>query len=281
MRMKGYLRRVITLGLLLILGLSFTASGVSHTVLADEVQEAKLNVNSQAIVKGKTFSLYVYNLGEEQTALFRSSAPAIASVDENGLITANAVGTTTVTVTIKESDKTITELVCEVTVGPPAISVQFSRLELSMTVGQKLTLERIVQPLNTVESPRFSSYDLSIATVSAGGRVTAKTEGSTYIFAQIGNGRFAVCKVYIYPEGTILEEEGDATGTDDATDTLESTPDVNALFEGDDAGEAEEEIEVKDPLLKNTGVDFEAFLKKLNAAGNTANDTEAGVETTN
>lgn len=280
MRMKGYLRRVITLGLLLILGLSFTAAGVSHTVLADEVQEAKLNVNSQAIVKGKTFSLYVYNLGEEQTALFRSSAPAVASVDENGLITANAVGTTTVTATIKESDKTITELVCEVTVGPPAISVQFSRLELAMTVGQKLTLERIVQPLNTVENPGFSSYDLSIATVSAGGRVTAKAEGSTYIFAQIGNGRFAVCKVYIYPEGTILEEE-DTTGTDDATDTLENAPDIAALSEEDEAGEAEEEMEVKDPLLKNTGVDFEAFLKKLNAAGNTANGTEAGAETTN
>lgn len=284
-RMKGYLKGAITLGFILFLGIVLLSP--ARVAKADETQEVKLNVNSQTIVKGKTFSLYVYNLGEAQTVVFRSSLPAVASVDADGLITANTVGTATITVTVVEAEKTVSELTCDVTVGPPAISVQFSRLELSMIVGQKLTLERIIQPLNTVENAKFSSYDRTIATVSAGGRVTAKAEGSTYIFAQICNGRFAVCKVYIYPEGTNLDELEilDAPAEDILPDelpleaTVDEASEAEPTEESDDFEEAATEI-VKDPLLRNTGLDFEAFLKRLNAAGNTADSTENGADVT-
>lgn len=268
MRLKNCFKGLFIFGLILFLGVSLPCNSML-TAYADETQDIKLNVNSQTIVKGKTLSLYVYNLNEGQEVTFVSTDPSIASVDEDGIVTGNLVGTATILVTVTEEENTVVILPCEIKVGPPAISVQFSRLELSMVVGQKLTLERIVLPLNAVESAKFSSYDRNIATVSAGGRVTAKAEGSTYIFAQIDNGRFAVCKVYIYPEGTILETE----------EVLEEVSEEAEITSEDAAGE---EGEVSDPFLKaNTEMDFDTFIRKLNAAGKSAESAESATDDAN
>ena len=267
MRLKSYFKGLFIFGLILFLGVSLPCNNML-TAYADETQDIKLNVNSQTIVKGKSLSLYVYNLNEGQTVTFVSSDPAIASVSESGVVTGNLVGTATILVTVTEGENTVDILSCDVKVGPPAISVQFSRLELSMIVGQKSTLERIVLPLNTAETAKFSTHNRAVATVSAGGRVTAKAEGSTYIFAQLDNGRFAVCKVYVYPEGTVLEAE-EATEEVAAEALSETTPEETLE-------EATENI--SDPFLKsNTDKeqDFDTFIKKLNAAGKSAESAES------
>ena len=205
-RYLKYFKSFFIFGLILFLGFSLPDTTV--VARADETQEVKLNVNTHTMVKGKTFSLYVYNLSEGQTVSYVSSSPAVASVSAGGTITANQVGNATVIATVTEEGDTIAVLSCAITVGPPAVVVRFSRSELSMTVGQKITLERLVLPLNTAESVKFSSHDKSIATVSAGGRVTAKSEGSTYIFAQIDNGWVATCKINVsaaIPEEPVAE----------------------------------------------------------------------------
>lgn len=273
MRLKSLFKCIFIFGLVLFLGVS-VPYGNMLTAYADETQDIKLNVNSQTIVKGKSFSLYVYNLNEGQTVSFVSSDPAIVSVNEYGIVTGNLVGTATILVTVTEGENTVDILSCDIKVGPPAINVQFSRLELNMVVGQKATLERIVLPLNAVETPKFSTYDRTIATVSAGGRISAKTEGSTYIFAQLDNGRFAVCKVYIFPEGTILESEEVAENVIiDEINPLETVP----------AEEVTEETEeVTDPFLQpNAGMDFETFIKNLNAANKSAESAESATGNAN
>ena len=58
----------------------------------------------------------------------------------------------------------------------------------------------ILKPNNTVEEAKFSSNDTSIATVSVGGRITAKSAGVTYVFASIDNGKYDVCKVTVTEE---------------------------------------------------------------------------------
>ena len=271
MRLKNYFKNLFIFGLVLFLGLSLPCNNML-TAYADETQDIKLNVNFQTIVKGKSFSLYVYNLNEGQKVSFLSTDPEIASVSEEGIVTGNLVGNATILVTVTEGENTLALLSCAIKVGPPAISVQFSRLELAMTVGQKLTLERIVLPLNTVEAAKFSSYDRNIATVSAGGRVTAKAEGSTYIFAQLDNGRFAVCKVYIYPEEVILESE-ETEEAISVPETVSEEPSTRALAE-----EPVEptEPEILDPFLKHTDeMDFETFIKNLNAAGRSDESAES------
>ena len=277
MRLKTYLKSLFIFGLVLFLGISLPCNNML-TAYADETQDIKLNVKSQTIVKGKSFSLYVYNLNEGQTVTFVSSDPEIASVDEDGIVTGNMVGKATVLVTVTEEENTVALLSCAIKVGPPAISVQFSRLELAMTVGQKLTLERIVLPLNTVETAKFSSYDRSIATVSAGGRVTAKAEGSTYIFAQLDNGRFAVCKVYVASEEVeeeIPETEEQVTEVTENVIPAEETSEETVLEEVFEE-EEEAEPEISDPFLEHTDeMDFETFIKNLNAAGKSDESAES------
>ena len=308
MRLKKRLKGLLIFGLVLFLGV-VCPMGNLQTAYADETQDIKLNVTSQTIVKGKTLSLYVYNLIEGQQVTFVSSDPAIASVDEFGIVTGNNVGTATIVVTVTEEENTINILSCDIKVGPPAISVQFSRLELAMTVGQKITLERIVLPLNTVETAKFSSYDRAIATVSAGGRVTAKAEGSTYIFAQLDNGRFAVCKINVLPEQIAEEipvisetpvtevtpaptEEAPADVTPVATETpapeepvATETPAEEASIEAPVAEISEEPVaapEISDPFLTQTeGMDFETFIKNLNAANKSAESAESATGNAN
>ena len=287
MRLKSLIKGLFVFGLVLFLGVICPLGNV-HTAFADETQEIKLNVNSQTIVKGKSFSLYVYNLIEGQEVTFVSSEPEVASVDEFGNVTGNMVGNATILVTVSEGEDVVAFLSCDIKVGPPAISVQFSRLELTLTVGEKITLERIILPLNTVETAKFSSYDRTVATVSAGGRVTAKAEGSTYIFAQLDNGRFAVCKVYVQSE--IAEEETEEVLADQITVVLpEHVNEITVELPTGDApvavapAEASEEVpedtaeqEISDPLLLNAEeMDFETFLKNLNAADKSAEDAES------
>ncbi len=314
MRLKNCLKGLFIFGLILFLGVSFPLANTSNvlTAYADEAQDIKLNVNSQTIVKGKSFSIYVYNLIEGQEVSFVSSDPAIASVDEFGIVTGNLIGTATILVTVTEGENTIDILSCDIKVGPPAISVRFSRLELAMKVGQKLTLERIILPLNAVETAKFSTYNRAIATVSAGGRVTARAEGSTYIFAQLDNGRFAVCKVNIYPkdipddifealvketlktviipmEAPIADVPTDETLTDEfsgeelfAEDPLtdELTDEESFMEEGFLEEQALEEI--SDPfLIPNDEMDFETFIKKLNAALKSSESAESELDNAN
>ncbi len=304
MRLKNRFKGLFIFGLILFLGISLPCNNML-TAYADETQDIKLNVNSQTIVKGKSLSLYVYNLIEGQEVTFVSSDPAIASVDEYGIVTGNLVGTSTILVTVTEGENTVAILSCDIKVGPPAISVQFSRLELSMIVGQKLTLERFVLPLNTVEAPKFSSYNRDIATVSAGGRVTAKAEGSTYIFAQLDNGRFAVCKISVSPE--VVIEEPPVVSVEQPMDVtpiptyvpVEEVPATEIPTEPISAEVPSEitqteEISVEptatpvpeqedtDPFLSHPEeMDFETFIKNLNATGKSAENAESTPDAAN
>jgi hypothetical protein len=319
MRLRKILNGLLIFSLILFLGM-FLPCGNMLTAYAGNGQDIKLNVNSQTIVKGKNFSIYVYNLSEDQEVTFVSSDPAIASVDEYGVVTGNLIGTATILVTITEGEDTVDILSCDIKVGPPAISVQFSRLELAMKVGQKLTLERIILPLNTAETAKFSSYNRAIATVSAGGRVTAKTEGFTYIFAQLDNGRFAVCKVNIYPKDTpddvfealvqrtlktvvipaedvtdtLTEEIPDTEGTEiSEPETSEVTTEETAFIEPledivseeimpEESEEETTEQEISDPfLLHSEDMDFETFIKELNAALKASENAESSNDDAN
>ncbi len=199
---------LITLGLILFITLllPLTSYNVVTAQAASIDKETKdsyrLNLKSVTLVKGKSFNLKVYNLGTNSKVSFKSDDAEVASVSDDGTITANKVGATIVTVTIKDgSDKT--PLTCDVTVGPAAISVKWTQERAYVGTGNEDILKVIIKPDNTTEVARFSSYDSSIAAVSSGGRITAKKVGMTYLFAEIdatnldGTRKFAICTVFV------------------------------------------------------------------------------------
>ncbi len=175
-----------------------------------EQSDIKLNVKKVSIIKERTYALKVYNITDNHKVTFKSSSDSIAKVDGDGVITGVDFGDATITVTVKDGFRTVTTLECEVTVGPPALSVKLTKSEITLTVGRNTTLTVILKPNNTVEEAKFSSNDTSIATVSVGGRITAKSAGVTYIFASIDNGKYDMCKV------TVTEEEASEQTSQDS-----------------------------------------------------------------
>lgn len=208
MMKKKLCKCLITLGLLLFITLllPFTSYNVVTAQAASIDKEIKdsyrLNLKSVALVKGKSFTLKVYNLGANSKVTYKSDDAEVASVSEDGTISANKVGATVVTVTIKDGiDKT--PLTCDVTVGPAAISVKWTKERVFVGLNNDDMLKVIMKPDNTTEVAKYSSYDSSIVAVSAGGRISAKKIGMTYLFAEIdaanldGTRKFAVCTVFV------------------------------------------------------------------------------------
>lgn len=184
----------------------FAAAFLFRPVAANAATpEVKLNVTSKLLVKDKSYSLKIYNLQEGETVSFKSSDDAIASVDSDGLVTAKAIGSAVITATVSNSEKAVAELQCDITVGPPAISVKFTRSVYYILEGNKITLTTILQPLNTAESIKFSSSNPSVATISAGGRVTARSLGMTFVFAALDNGKYTFSVVVVVDEETYLK----------------------------------------------------------------------------
>ena len=172
--------------------------------------EPRLNLSAITIVNGKSFTLRVYNLDKDIKVSFKSADSDIASVSEDGILTANKSGSTTITATLgKGLNPTL--LTCDITVGPPAFSVKLTRSRTILEVDQIVQLEALIKPINTVESVKFLSDDKTIATVSPGGRVTAKKLGSTIVSAKIdalnqdGEQKSSRCSVIVAkPEDIIL-----------------------------------------------------------------------------
>jgi uncharacterized protein YjdB len=167
----------------------------------DSQSDIKLNVKNLALVKDTSYELKVYNISDDHKVTYKTSNSDIAEVNDKGNITALGFGDATITVTVKDGFKTIASLECQVKVGPPAFSIVLTRSEITLAVGRKTNLTAILKPNNTVEEAKFSSNDPSIASVSIGGKVTAKSTGVTYVFASLGNGKFDLCKITVVEKG--------------------------------------------------------------------------------
>ena len=114
----------------------------------------------------------------------------------NGTITAVAVGTTTITVTTEDGNKTAT---CAVTVDPVAVTgVTLNKSAATLTVGDTETLTATVAPSNaTNKNITWSSSNTAVATVS-NGTITARTAGTATITVTTADGnKTAACAVTV------------------------------------------------------------------------------------
>lgn len=182
------------------------------TTVKEVLQDIKLNVNSRELVKGKSFLLKVYNTTENQTVSYKTSDANYVSVTDDGWVKGIDIGKATITVTVKEGNKTITSLECGVTVGVPALSVRITKSDLLLVVGQSTTLKVLVAPYNTVEEVRFSSSDYDIVDITPGGRIKASNEGTTYVYAIVDND-FSKCKVIVISEDKYQDFLNSTTGS--------------------------------------------------------------------
>ncbi len=126
-----------------------------------------------------------------------SSNSTVASVDQNGKVTANEAGNATITVETEDGGFTAN---CEVTVTAVyhVTGVALNKTQLSLNVGASETLTPTVSPSNaTDKSVTWSSSNSSVASVS-NGTVTAVAAGSATITVKTNDGnKTATCTVTV------------------------------------------------------------------------------------
>ncbi len=143
-----------------------------------------------------TLSATVYpNDADDKTVTWSSSSTSIATVDNNGIVTAVREGSATITA--RAGNKTAT---CNVSVQKkviPVTSVTLNKTTLSLVKNQSETLIATVLPENATDKiVNWSSSDATIASVDANGKVTALKGGQAVITAKAGE-KSANCAVNV------------------------------------------------------------------------------------
>lgn len=124
-----------------------------------------------------------------------SSNPEVATVDPEGLVTAQKPGTATVTALATNGQA----LRCAVTVNSDVGKVTLNKRDLLLrTVGSKEALTASVAVEDGVNVPiTWVSSNPGVATVDASGVVTAVADGEAKITALSPDGRFDSCSVFV------------------------------------------------------------------------------------
>ena len=181
--------------------LSATCKVTVDPVLATSIS---LNHTSASIKSGAilqlTCTLKPDNV-TSKTVKWSSSDTGIATVDNNGVVTAVKVGTATITATT--TDGSNLSATCKVTVNPVlATSISLSQASASIKMGGTLQLTYTLKPDNvTSKAVKWSSSNTGIATVDNNGMVTAVKVGTATITATTtdGSNLSATCKVTVDP----------------------------------------------------------------------------------
>ena len=127
-----------------------------------------------------------------------SSDTAILTVNETGVISALAVGTATVTVTIDGITATCTVNVIEKPTEPvKTTEITVSKSSVSLFINENATITATVKPDDAANKEvTWTSSNTSVATV-INGVITAHKEGTATITATASGGQTAECKVTV------------------------------------------------------------------------------------
>ena len=141
--------------------------------------------------------------------VWSSSDESVATVEQNGKVTAVSEGTTIITVTANGMSAT-----CKVTVKEESVEViEVCKIKLNkqyakLMKNDVLTLRATITPANaTDKTVVWSSSDESVATVEQNGKVTAVGKGTVTITATSSNGKIATCKITVEEKNETTENE--------------------------------------------------------------------------
>ncbi len=171
------------------------------------VEGVSVEVETVEIAEGETAAIVVTVTPEDASVkdvTFASSDEAVATVDEEGNITAVAPGTATITVTTVDGEKTAT---CEVTVTPKVVPVEgiaFTKEQVSVVEGEKVLLYVSFTPKNASDKRvTWASSDTGVATVDSKGNVTGVKPGTATITVKTTDGgKTATCEVTVTKKPT-------------------------------------------------------------------------------
>ena len=155
-------------------------------------KELTLDVSELALEVGQQHALTTSYTSEDGAVHFSSDNESVATVDENGLVSAVGAGTATITAS---SDKG-TAAQCTVTVNEAVREIQLNATDKVLQAGDSFRLT--AQAGGSDFRKTFSSSAPTVASVDANGLVTARSAGTAVITVTAANGVSASCKVSVY-----------------------------------------------------------------------------------
>ncbi len=179
------------------------ANNIGATFINQETRatEVKLSATDLKLTKGSKATLYLSvapsNFTDEVT--WKSTDTNIATIEDTGIVTAKAIGTATVKVTVGDISAS-----CKITVTQPVTSISLNKTSLCLEAWDTEKLTASVSP-STAENKAvlWSTSDARIASVDDTGLVTAHTKGTATITvtAQDGSGVSRSCTVTVVNNG--------------------------------------------------------------------------------
>ena len=172
----------------------------SKVTVVVKIDSIELNKASTEINKGESETLKVTinpeDTSEDKTVTWTSSDPTVATVDENGKVTAVGAGNTVITAQVGTFTKE-----CAVKVNVPITSVTINEKDKTIAKGESTTLTSTVNPEDTTEDKTitWSSSNESVAKVDQNGVVTAVGAGDATITAKAGDKTGTVKVTVIVP----------------------------------------------------------------------------------
>lgn len=154
-----------------------------------------------ALTKGQTQKLTATVApanATNQAVTWKTSDKNVATVSENGLVTAVGGGDATITCTAKDGSGV--KATCKVTVTVPVSGIQLSQTSAALTVGDTLTLTKTIYPSDaTNQAVTWTSSSDAVASVDSNGKITAKTAGSAVITCKSvsDNSVVGICNVTV------------------------------------------------------------------------------------
>lgn len=177
---------------------SYTNYMITYSVVGVDV--TKITIPSElslTVGESYTFSPVIADSRAQTSLTWTSSRNSVASVDANGRVTANGVGTADITCTASNG----VSAKCTITVEPVYIeSVTMNETDCTLFVGDKKQLSVTVMPQDaSIKEMQWSSSDTKVAMVDQNGLVTAVGSGVAQITAAAkdGSGKSASCVVTV------------------------------------------------------------------------------------
>lgn len=194
------------------------------------VESVSLDKTSITMTEGDTQTLtetVIPDNATDKSVVWSSNNTSVAVVSSSGVVTANAPGNATITVTTNDGAKKAT---CSVKVNAATVAVagvSLNKTSMSLTIGGTEKLTATVTPSNaTNKNVTWSSSNTSVATVDSNGNVSAIKVGTAVITVRTEDGgKTATCAVTVNPilvTGVSLNQTS-LTMTVGDTETLTAT----------------------------------------------------------
>lgn len=174
-------------------------------------------------------------VGGASEELTWTSDSANASVDVNGIVTAESIGFATITATSVEDPSVSDDITVEISPDAPSVDIEQEQITLELGGSQDLVVD-VAVPAGESEDVDFESDSADVVTVDDDGTVTAVSVGSAFVTASLASDASVSDTV----EVTVTTDASVSIQQDDAElfvgESLSLAVDVTNVPDGEDEG---------------------------------------------